>query len=131
MILVDSGVWIDYFNGATTPEADFLHEVLGIQSVAVGDLILAEVLQGFKSDKDFTAAKSILSEFDQLDLMGCDRAIKAAEKYRKLRKFGITVRKTNDVIIASYCIGKKIPLLYSDKDFKPFVENMNLIPALT
>ena len=131
VILVDSSVWIDYFNGATTPEADFLHEILGIQSIAVGDLILTEVLQGFSFDKDFTAAKSILSEFDRLDLMGCDRAIKAAEKYRKLRKLGITVRKTNDVIIASYCIDEKIPLLFSDKDFIPFVENMNLIPART
>ena len=131
VILVDSSVWIDFFNGTDTPEADFLDDALGIQSVAVGDIILAEVLQGFRSDKDFSTAKTILSEFDQLDLLGPDRAIKAAEKFRKLRKAGISVRKTNDVFIASYCIDQKIPLLFSDRDFIPFVEKMNLIPAMS
>lgn len=130
MILVDSSVWIDYFNGTTTSEAEYLDSVLGIQSIAVGDLILAEVLQGFRSDKDFATAKSILAEFEQLDLLGMNRSIKAAEKFRNLRKSGITIRKTNDVIIASYCIDEKIPLLFSDKDFNPFVEKLNLIPAL-
>lgn len=130
MILVDSSVWIDFFNGTTAPEADFLDNALGMQSVAVGDIILAEVLQGFRSDKDFTTAKTILSEFEQLDLLGSENATKAAEKFRKLRKTGITVRKTNDVIIASYCIDRKIPLLFSDRNFKPFVEKLNLIPAL-
>lgn len=131
MILVDSSVWIDYFNGTTTSEADYLDSALGIQSIAVGDLILAEVLQGFRSDKDFATAKSILAEFEQLDLLGMNRSIKAAEKFRNLRKSGITIRKINDVIIASYCIDEKIPLLFSDKDFNPFVAKLNLIPVLT
>ena len=130
MILVDSSVWIDFFNGTANPASDFLDGALGTSSIAVGDLILAEVLQGFRLDKDFATAKSLLSEFQQLELLGSDRAIKAAEKFRKLRKAGITVRKTNDVVIASYCIDKKIPLLFSDKDFKPFVEALNLIPAI-
>lgn len=129
MILVDSSVWIDFFNGKDTPEVEYLDNALGIQSVAVGDLILAEVLQGFRSDKDFATAKSIFSDFEQLELLGSHCAVKAAEKFRKLRKSGITIRKTNDVIIASYCIDKKIPLLFSDKDFRPFVDKMNLIPV--
>lgn len=131
MILVDSSVWIDFFNGTVNPASDFLDAALGTRSIAVGDLILAEVLQGFRLDKDFATARSLLVEFQQLELLGSDRAIKAAEKFRKLRKTGITVRKTNDVVIASYCIDKKIPLLFSDKDFKPFVETLNLIPVIT
>jgi len=130
VILVDSSVWIDFFNGTVSAEADFLDSALGIQSVAVGDLILTEVLQGFRLDKDFARAKAVLGEFEQLDLLGSSRAVKAAEKFRKLRSTGVTVRKTNDVIIASYCIDEKIPLLFSDKDFKPFVEKLNLISAL-
>ena len=77
---------------------------------------MTEILQGFRSGIDFTVAKPMLSEFEQLQLMGCDRVIKAAEKYPTLRKLGITVRKTNDVMIASYCIDKKIPLLFLGKD---------------
>jgi len=99
-------------------------------TIAVGDLILAEVLQGFRHDKDFATAKSLLLEFQQLELLGSDRTIKAAAKFRKLRKTGIRVRKTNDVVIASYCIDEKTPLLFSDRGFKPFVEELNLISAL-
>jgi len=130
VILVDSSVWIDFFNDAASPEVEFLDRALGVHAIAIGDLIMAEVLQGFRSDKDFATAKSVLTEFDQLNLLGTDRAIKAAAKFRELRKIGITVRKTNDVIIASYCIDEKIPLLFSDKDFKPFVDKLNLFPAL-
>lgn len=131
MILVDSSVWIDFFNGTDTPEADFLDRALGIQSIAVGDLILTEVLQGFRSDRDFATANSVFSEFKILNLLGSDRAINAAVKFRTLRKTGITIRKTNDVIIASYCIDEKIPLLFSDRDYQPFVDKLNLIPALS
>ena len=130
MILVDSSVWIDFFNDAASPEVEFLDSALGVHAIAIGDLIMTEVLQGFRSDKDFNTAKSALAEFEQLELLGAIRAVKAAAKFRELRKIGITVRKTNDVIIASYCIDEKIPLLFSDKDFKPFVDKLNLIPAL-
>jgi len=123
-------VWIDFFNGTPSAEVEFLDSALGVHAIAIGDLIMIEVLQGFRSDKDFTTAKSVLTEFEQLNLLGIDRAIKAAAKFRELRKFGITIRKTNDVIIASYCIDERIPLLFSDKDFRPFVDKLNLIPAL-
>jgi len=131
MLVVDSSVWIDYFNGQDNSSTQFLDRILGVQEIAVGDLILTEVLQGFKSDKDFSQAKQVLNNFQLVEMLGVDRAIRAAKKYRDLRKAGTTVRKTNDVIIASYCIDEKIPLLFSDKDFNPFVAKLSLVPVLT
>jgi len=130
VIVVDSSVWIDFFNGTESCETDFLDRTIGIQNIGVGDLILAEVLQGFRSDKDYETARKALLEFDQIEMLGQSRAIRAATKFRKLRKAGITIRKTNDVIIASYCIDAKAPLLYSDKDFDPFVSKLGLLSAI-
>jgi len=129
MILVDSSVWIDFFNGTDCAEADKLNEILGLEEVIIGDLILAEVLQGFRSDADYKEAKNVLTSLSVHDLLGKDMAIKSANNFRKLRKKGITIRKTADVIIATYCIENKIPLLFTDKDFLPFVENLRLKSA--
>ena len=129
MILVDSSVWIDFFNGTENAETDKLNEVLGLEEVVIGDLILAEVLQGFRSDKDFKLAKNVLTSLTVHDLIGKELAIKSANNFRKLRKKGITIRKTADVIIATYCIENKIPLLFTDKDFVPFVDNLRLKSA--
>ena len=129
MILVDSGVWIDYFNGVDNKQTSTLNDTLGIRPVAVGDLILTEVLQGFREDKDYKTAKSLFAELTVFDLLGKDMAIKSADNFRALRKRGITIRKTVDIIIASFCIERKIPLLFSDKDFKPFVKNLGLTAA--
>jgi predicted nucleic acid-binding protein len=129
MILVDSSVWIDFFNGVENAETDKLNEVLGLEEVVIGDLILAEVLQGFRSDKDFKVAKDVLTSLTVHDLIGKELAIKSANNFRKLRKTGITIRKTADVIIATYCIENKIPLLFTDKDFVPFVDNLRLKSA--
>ena len=126
MILVDSSVWIDFFNGTPCTETDKLNEILGLEEIVIGDLILAEVLQGFRSDTDYKAAKNVLTSLTVHDLLGKDMAIKSANNFRKLRKKGITIRKTADVIIATYCIENKIPLLFSDKDFVPFVDNLRL-----
>jgi len=126
MILVDSSVWIDFFNGTVCAETDKLNEILGLEEIVIGDLILAEVLQGFRSDTDYKAAKNVLTSLTVHDLLGKDMAIKSANNFRKLRKKGITIRKTADVIIATYCIENKIPLLFSDKDFVPFVDNLRL-----
>ena len=126
MILVDSGVWIDYFNGVDNKQTSTLNDTLGIRPVAVGDLILTEVLQGFREDKDYKIAKSLFDELTVFDLLGKDMAIKSADNFRSLRKRGITIRKTVDIIIASFCIEKKIPLLFSDKDFKPFIKHLGL-----
>lgn len=130
MIFVDSSVWVDYFNGCTTRETDYLDTLLGTEPVAIGDLILAEVLQGFRSDADFAAAKELMACLTLYDLLGATLALKVAENYRALRKRGVTVRKTADTIIATFCIDRGIPLLYSDRDFDPFVKYLGLKPAL-
>lgn len=130
MILVDSSVWIDYFNGRSSPETDFLDEILGVRPIATGDLILTEVLQGFRNDKDYSTARRLLTELAIFELLGTKMAVKSADNYRKLRKKRVTVRKTADVIIASFCLEHDLPLLFSDKDFKPFEEHFGLRNAL-
>ncbi|MDA1116859.1 MAG: PIN domain nuclease [Proteobacteria bacterium] len=130
MILVDSSVWVDYFNGQVTRETDFLDALLGTEPVAIGDLILAEVLQGFRSDADYEAAKELLASLTTYDLLGASLAIKTADNYRALRRRGVTVRKTIDAVIATFCIERRTPLLYSDRDFDPFVRHLGLKPAL-
>lgn len=105
---------------------DKLDNLLGNKPVAVGDLILTEVLQGFKSDKDFQTARAAFEEVTVFEMLGIPMAIKSAGNYRNLRKKGITVRKTADVIIATYCIDQNLPLLFSDRDFKPFVTHLGL-----
>jgi predicted nucleic acid-binding protein len=129
MIVVDSSVWIDYFTGADTLQAEKLDNTLGIKPVAIGDLILTEVLQGFRHDRDYKAARRVFEDVTIFDMLGTRMAIKSAENFRALRKKGITVRKTVDVIIATFCIEKKLPLLFSDKDFKPFVKHLGLDEA--
>ncbi|MEW8525382.1 MAG: PIN domain nuclease [Candidatus Thiodiazotropha endolucinida] len=129
MIVVDSSVWIDYFSGADTSEAEKLDHTLGMKPVAIGDLILTEVLQGFRHDKDYKTARRVFDDVTIFDMLGMRMAIKSAENFRELRKKGITVRKTADVIIATFCIENKLPLLFSDKDFKPFVKHLGLAAA--
>ena len=129
MIVVDSSVWIDYFSGVGTPETDRLDDTLGTRPVAIGDVILTEVLQGFRHDKDYKAALNVFEDITVFEMLDTHRAIKSAENFRVLRKKGITVRKTVDVIIATYCIEQKLPLLFSDKDFRPFVKYLGLIEA--
>ena len=126
MILVDTSVWIDYFNGVENKHVDSLDSALEEGTVAIGDLIFLEILQGFKNDRDFRRAKAVLETLDQYEMFGHDIAIKSAENYRALRKKGITIRKTTDVIIATFCIENGLSLLFSDRDFIPFVENLGL-----
>ena len=130
MILVDSSVWIDYFNGTSTPQADELDRLLGNERLAIGDLILTEVFQGFRSDHDFDQAKKLLTSLIVIDLAGQDVAIQAAENFRTLREMGITVRKTIDTVIATRCIVSGYALLYSDTDFDPFVQHLGLRTAM-
>jgi predicted nucleic acid-binding protein len=131
VILVDSSVWIDYFRGTSTPEAETLDSLLSTEPIATGDLILTEVLQGFVSDRDFNQAKKLLTSLVIVDLAGQDIAIQAARNFRVLRALGITVRKTIDTVIATRCIQSRLSLLYSDRDFDPFVEHLGLRSALT
>ena len=127
--MVDSSVWIDYFNGSDTPETIQLDSLLGIKPIAIGDIILTEVLQGFRNDEDYKTAKNLLSSLTILELLGEKMALKSADNYRLLRKQGITIRKTADVIIASFCMENDLPLLFSDKDFIPFVKHLKLVSA--
>lgn len=131
MILVDSSVWIDYFRGTSTPQAEKLDSLLGSEPVMTGDLVLTEVLQGFVSEYDFNQARKLLTSLVVVDLGGQDIAIQAAKNFRALRSLGITVRKTIDTVIATRCIASGLTLLYSDRDFDPFVEHLGLRSALS
>ena len=126
MILVDSSVWIDYFNGAETTQTTLLDEFLSTDTICIGDIILAEVLQGFRGDQDYKLAKEMLTELPIYQIITPELALIAADNYRILRKKGITVRKSVDNWIATFCIQNKIPLLFSDKDFNPYVEHLGL-----
>lgn len=130
MILVDSSVWIDYFRGAETPQAERLDRLLGEEPIATGDLILTEVLQGFDKERDFMQAQKLLTSLTIIELGGREIAVLAAQNYRKLRAMGVTTRKTIDTIIATRCIESDLPLLYSDRDFDPFVEKLGLRSAM-
>jgi predicted nucleic acid-binding protein len=127
VILVDSSVWIDYFNGKSTPETDFLDKILGEQLILVGDIILAEVLQGFRNDHDFEAARQALGKFQTVSMLNPDLAVQSAQNYRILRQSGITVRKIIDCFIATYCIDQSHELLHADRDFDPFEANLGLM----
>ncbi len=126
MILVDSSVWIDYFNGDITSQTDKLDRLLGQEPLAIGDLILVEVLQGFDNDREFAAAQKTLSSLTLIEIGGIDIAIAAARNYRALRRRGITVRKTIDTVIATRCIESGYDLLHSDRDFEPFARYLGL-----
>ncbi|MDP1808572.1 MAG: PIN domain nuclease [Actinomycetota bacterium] len=126
MILADSSVWVDYFNGKRTSKTDRLDSILGKESIIMGDLILVEVLQGFQKDADFEIAKNLLLSFPVMAMAGKELAIKSAINYRILRKKGATVRKTIDVIIGTFCIHHKIALLHDDRDFDPMENFLNL-----
>ena len=130
MILADTSVWVDYFNGNENPLTDELDKGLAEGIIAIGDLIFLEVLQGFKDDKEYNLAKSTLGTLEQYDMFGHVQALKSAENYTALRKKGLTIRKTTDVIIATFCIENRLPLLFSDRDFIPFVDHLGLIAAL-
>ena len=126
MILVDSSVWIDYFNGLITRQTDYLDQILGKELIIVGDFILLEVLQGFKSNRDFEIARKLLEEFPIENMLGKEIALKTAQNYRLLRKKGITIRKTIDIIIGTFCNENNFTLLYSDRDFDPLVKYLGL-----
>lgn len=126
MILVDSSVWIGYFDGISTWQTDSLDTYLSKIPIIIGDLILTEVLQGFRSDKDYETAKSLLSALPFRQIGGYKVAVQSAQNYRSLRKSGITVRKTIDIIIATFCIIEGLNLLHDDRDFDPMVSHFSL-----
>ena len=126
MTIIDTSVWIDYFNGKATAETEVLDRLLGIESLIVGDLILVEVLQGFRSDRDFRQASGLLAALEFREMVGQRVALASARNYRMLRAQGVTVRKTVDVIIGTFCILNGHRLLHSDRDFDPMESYLGL-----
>jgi predicted nucleic acid-binding protein len=126
VILVDSSVWIDYLKGAATPKADKLDELLGSVSLAIGDLVLAEVLQGCRTDPEFDLVRNTLRALDLVVIGGEAAAIEAARNFRYLRAKGVTVRKPIDTLIATRCILDGLELLHDDRDFDPFEQHLGL-----
>jgi hypothetical protein len=127
MVLVDTSIWIDYFRGVYSPQTDRLHELLDEERLATGDLIIAELMQGFKTKSQIAAARQVISRLEYFDLVGKDIAFKAADNYRLLRNKGITIRKTIDIIIGTFCIENQFMLLHNDRDFEPLVEYLGLV----
>ena len=126
MILVDSSVWIDFFRNEPTVQAEWLDRNLGIETLVVGDLILAEVLRGFKDDRGFNEARRLLAALEQLNLGGEAISVASAKNFRKLRSMGITVRKPIDTVIATRCILDRYELLQRDRDFDAFEAHLGL-----
>ena len=129
MILVDSSVWIDYFNGVAGPETNRLDRMLASEPVLTGDIILTEVLQGFDDEADFRRARTLLTRLPFEPMLGRQVALQSAANYRRLRRQGITVRKTIDVMIATFCILNNHALLHRDRDFDPMERWLDLVIA--
>jgi predicted nucleic acid-binding protein len=130
LILVDSSVWIDYFKGTITAQTERLDALLGHEPLAIGDLILTEILQGFDSDRDFNHALRMLTALTVVELGGQEIAIQAAKNFRTLRRLGATVRNTIDAVIATRCIESGHDLLHNDRDFDPFAKHLGLRVAV-
>ncbi len=130
MIFVDSSVWIDFFRGASTRETRRLETLALVNTVITGDLVMAEVLQGFREERDFARALAALQALQPSAIGGVEIAVRAARNFRSLRRSGVTVRKTIDCLIATRCIAEGFALLYRDRDFDPFVEHLGLVSAM-
>lgn len=126
MLVVDTTVWVDYVNGQINAETDYLDRVISEEVILVGDLILAETLQGFREDHDFLLAQEAFSKFEQTGMVNVQLAVRSAQHYRELRKKGITVRKTIDCLIATFCIVGNHSLLHRDSDFDGFEKHLGL-----
>lgn len=129
MIVADSSVWIDFFNGVPSPQTDRLASDIRRGPVLMGDLILTEVLQGFRREAEFNKAQALLAHFPMIEIAGPAIALQSARNFRHLRSLGVTVRKTIDCLIATRCIADGHTLLFSDRDFIPFVDHLGLAAA--
>jgi len=126
MIIADTSVWIDYVRGINAPYTDLLDHELLSNRVATGDIIIVEFLQGFREEKDYRIAKQIMDRLEYYNFLGKEMAVESAENFRRLRKNGITVRKTIDVIIGTFCIVNGFELLHNDRDFDPMEKYLGL-----
>ena len=127
MIVVDSSVWIDFLNGLNAPHVRRLRSALGTDEIVVGDLMLCEVLQGLDSEREARDVEALLRRFEIAPMGGDAIAVTAARNYRSLRARGITVRRTIDLLIGTWCIEHSAPLLHNDSDFRPMARHLGLI----
>lgn len=129
MILVDSSVWIDHLRDTVTGPVSQLRSLISSEELLVGDLILCEVLQGLRTDAEAALVEDALREFEVVPLVDAELAVKAAANYRFLRRRGITIRKTIDLLVGTYCIERGHLLLHSDRDFAPMESFLGLQTA--
>jgi predicted nucleic acid-binding protein len=129
VIVVDSSVWIDFLNGRKAPHVERLRAVLGNEEIIVGDLMLCEVLQGLDSERAARQVELLLRRFEIVPMAGDAIAVAAARNFRSLRKRGITIRKTIDLLIGTWCIENRRPLLHNDSDFRPMAQHLGLIES--
>jgi predicted nucleic acid-binding protein len=127
VILVDSSVWIDAINRQANDHTEKLAAIAEDGKLTVGDLVLTEVLQGFREESRFIAARKVLGQFRMVSLCGPHIAVKAAANYRLMRQRGNTVRGTIDVIIATWCIENGVPILHNDRDMAAMEEHLGLV----
>jgi predicted nucleic acid-binding protein len=129
VIPVDTSVWIAHLRGSRTPATIKLEAAAGREPILIGDLILLEVLQGARSEDHAARIERGLRRFEIVPLLDADLAPRAARNYRKLRDLGITIRKTADIIIGTFCIERRCALLHDDRDFAPMEEHLGLVAA--
>jgi predicted nucleic acid-binding protein len=129
VIVVDSSVWIDFLNGRKVPHVERLRAVLGNEEIVVGDLMLCEVLQGLASERAAGQVEALLRRFEIVPMAGDAIAVAAARNFRLLCKRGVTVRKTIDLLIGTWCIENRRPLLHNDSDFRPMARHLGLLEA--
>lgn len=127
MIIADTSAWIDYLRGIDAPHSNILDFELLHDRIGTGDLIIAEFLQGFRDDKDYREARRLMESLEYFDFVGKEMAIQASLNFRTLRKNGITIRKTIDVLIATFCIAHGFQLIHNDRDFDPMEEYLGLV----
>jgi predicted nucleic acid-binding protein len=132
LIVVDSSVWIDFLNGRNASHVTALQVALGKDEIIVGDLMLCEVLQGLETERAARQVETLLRRFEIVPMAGDAIAVAAARNFRSLRRRGITVRKTIDLLIGTWCIEKRRPLLHNDSDFRPMAQHLGLVevPAM-
>ena len=129
MILVDSSVWIAHLRGQTNSATVKLEDAAAREPLLIGDLILLEVLQGARDEKQAERIERALRQYAVVPLLGADLAVRAARNYRRLRELGVTIRKTADIIIGTYCIEHRHTLLHDDRDFEPMQKHLGLAVA--
>jgi hypothetical protein len=127
LIVVDTSVWIDFLNGRTAPHVDALRRALGRHEIIIGDLMLCEVLQGLDHESEAREVEAVLRRFDIAAMAGDAIAVRAADNFRALRRLGVTVRKTIDLLIGTWCIENRQPLLHNDSDFRPMTRHLGLV----